>query len=156
MEHKRGGDIIMKKVRNGMFETNSSAVHTLVVADSGLEPSHLPLDKDGYILADFGNFDRDYHIYSSQEDKLSYLLTECYYLNGWHDDIRTTSYFMNIEDAICDYAGAKGIRILGNVEPYINHQEQPEYGFHFVNEWVEGSVINFVFNKYISIETNSD
>ena len=156
MEHKRGGDIVMKKVRNGMFETNSSAAHTLVVADSGLEPSHLPLDENGYILAAFGNFDRDYHIYSSQEDKLSYLLTECYYLNGWNDMVEEMSSFKDIEEYICDYAGARGIRILRRVEPSINHQEQPEYGFHFVNEWDEGTVINFVFNKHISIKTDSD
>ena len=144
-------------VRNKTFETNSSSVHTLVISAEGLEPSNLPINKEGYIEATYGKFGKDGEIYDGQANKLSYLLTQCYYLGGWEYQLdRESNYhFRYVEEAICDYTGAKGILIVGG-EPEIDHQSHPEYELRFVNEWYKKSIQNFVFNKYIALSCDCD
>ena len=148
-------------IRKEIYETASSSVHSLVISSDGMEPSKLPVDKDGYITVKYGEFGKDGTVYSSQEDKLSYLVTQCYYLGGWEYDInRDNNYhFRNIEDAIIDYTGARGTRIVGG-EPDIDHQtvSQMSYdGMHLIqNEWDEKKIQRFVFNKYIGIKMSHD
>lgn len=145
-------------MRKNVWETNSSAVHTLVICEDGLEPSNLPVDADGYIVTDFGDFgDYDEGITTfDQATKLSYLATECYYLNHYDIHIEDSYVWGDIVDAVCKYTGAKGIKLLHQTEPSLNHQVIPEYDLKFCNCWVESSVINFVFNKWIGIEMSHD
>lgn len=149
----------MKRViRYGVFESNSSAVHSLTISKDGLEISKLIMDKDGYILTDFGDFgDYDMGITSfDQAMKLSYIATECYYLNHWDDDIEDSYVWRNICDAICKYTGARGVRVLHKTEPSMNHQAVPEYDPKFCDPWDSESVINFIFNKYVGIKMSHD
>lgn len=146
-----------RKIRNHVFETNSSSVHTLVISKDGREPSNLKINKDGKIEIDFGTFDKNYDIYDSQYDKLSYLITCLYYLSGWEiEDIYNKWEFEEIEKAICEYTGARGIKILGEKEPYIDHQSQPYSEIEIINAYDKDSVIDFVFNKYVSLKTDCD
>ena len=147
-----------KTIRNSVFETNSSAVHSLVYAKDGLEPSSLTVDKDGYIVTDFGDFG-DYNMGITtfdQATKLSYLATECYYTNHYDEDIEDSHQWRDICDAICEYTGAKGIKLLHKTEPSLNHQVVPGYEPKFCDYWAEDSVLNFVFNKYVGIEMSHD
>lgn len=149
----------MKKViRKNVWETNSSAVHSLCIDKSGLEPSKLPVDAAGYIITDFGNFgDYDMHITTfDQATKLSYLATECYYTNHYDYDIEESYQWKDICEAICEYTGAVGVKVLHKTEPEINHQEVPEYEPKFCDYWNEDSVINFIFNKYVGINMSHD
>lgn len=149
----------MKKVfRNNVFETNSSAVHSLTIDKSGLKPSELPVDEEGYIVTDFGDFgDYDMGItITDQATKLSYLATECYYTNHMDTNLEESYQWRDICDAICEYTGAKGVRVLGHIEPSLNHQVWPEYEPKFCNYWDEDSVISFIFNKYIGIKMSHD
>lgn len=36
-----------RKFRKGVFETNSSSIHSLVISNEGREPSEFNLNKDG-------------------------------------------------------------------------------------------------------------
>lgn len=144
------------KFRYDVFETNSSAVHSISVSSDGIEPSRLPIDKDGNIITDYGSFGREYRIYESQEDKLSYLLTQCWYLGNGNMDPDVNYHLQHIMEAVCDYTGATGIKILENNKPEINHQEQPEYEMNLVNEYDPDSINSFIFNKYIKLKTESD
>ena len=146
----------MKRIiRNHIWESNSSAVHSISISEDGMEPSKLPIDDDGYILVRYGSFDSDEKLYNSQDDKLSYLITQCYYLGGYNLDREDNYHFRYVEEAICSYTGANGIKIVGG-DPYINHQELPYGELNLVNECSEKSIQNFVFNKYISLETGCD
>ena len=133
-------------IRSNVWESNSSAVHSLAIAQEGLEPSCLPVDKDGYILTDFGDFgDYDMGITSfDQAIKLSYIATECYYLNNYDEDIEESYVWRDICDAICEYTGARGVRLLHKTEPSLNHQAVSEYDLKFCNPWDYESVINFI------------
>lgn len=144
-----------RKIRKGVFETNSSSVHSLVISNDGREPSKFKLNKDGEIEIDFGQFGKDERIYSSQYDKLSYLITCLYYLSGYDiSDIYDKWEFEQIQDAVCKYTGATGIKILGKQEPEIDHQSQPYGDIEIINVYDEDAVINFVFNKYVSLKTD--
>lgn len=146
-----------RKIRKGVFETNSSSVHSLVIANDGREPSEFKLNKNGEIEVDFGEFGKDYCLYTSQYDKLSYLITCLYYLSGYDiEDIYARSEFTEISDAVCKYTGATGIKILGEVEPSIDHQSIPYDGIEIIDVYDEDQIINFIFNKYVSIKTDCD
>ena len=146
-------------IRNNIWETNSSSVHSLSIDDSGMEPSHLPINEYGEILTDFGSFGKHLSYYNSQEDKLSYLITLCYYYAGYDKYRIEDNYVYNcIKDAICEYAGASGIHIINKNEPDIDHQSQPD-SFEFskiVDPYSVESIQQFVFNRYISLKTTCD
>lgn len=146
-----------KQIRNNVFETNSSSVHSLVISNEGREPSEFKLNKNGEIEVDFGQFGKDLCYYTSQYDKLSYLITCLYYLSGWDiEDIYDKYEFKEIQDAVCKYTGAKGIKIIGKEEPEIDHQSQPYDGIEIINTYDEDAIINFIFNKYVSLKTDCD
>ena len=146
-----------RKIRKNVFETNSSSVHSLVISNDGREPSEFKLNKNGEIEIDFGQFGKDLCFYTSQYDKLSYLITCLYYLSGWEiDDIYDRWEFREIQDAVCKYTGATGIKILGKQEPEIDPQSQPYSEIEIINVYDEDAVINFVFNKYVSLKTDCD
>ena len=147
-----------RKIRKYVFETNSSSVHTLSVSKDGIEPSKFILDEEGYLHTDFGTFGKNYDIFDSQYDKLSYLITLCYYCAGFDiDNIKDSYQFKHIEDAIKKHTGCLGIIIDGLEEPEIDHQSQPAYGnIEIINIYDEDEIINFVFNKYISLKTDCD
>lgn len=148
------------KIRRNTFESNSSSVHTLSIDKSGREPSRLPINKKtNKVISHFGNFGKEHNIYTSQEDKLAYLMTNIYYLN--HADYNDTEDiwdFGAISDAISNYCGCDGIEIDMNygVDPYIDHQSIPYGGIEIIDVYDEDSVIDFVFNKYISLKTDCD
>ena len=62
-------------IRHGVFETNSSSTHSLSIQSGNVRPFNLPLDDDGYIIAEFGEFGWGYEELITQEQKFSYLLT---------------------------------------------------------------------------------
>ncbi len=146
----------MIKIRNSVFETNSSSVHSISIDKSGLEKSNFKLDKNGYIHVDYGQFDRYYELFTSQYEKLSYLITCCYYLANYEDSVTDTYEFRRIEDALKDYTGCAGIIIDNQCEPYIDHQSIPYDSIEIINVYNRDEIINFVFNKYISLKTTSD
>ena len=145
-----------RNIRRGVWETNSSSVHSIVIDKGGREPSNLPV-KDRKIQIDFGRFGKDERVFSSQYDKLSYLITCCYYLCGFdYEDIYDNYEFQRIQEVVCRYAGVKGIRIIGKNEPSIDHQSQPYEGIEIINTYHDDEIIDFVFNKYISLGTDCD
>lgn len=149
----------MKQIRSNTFETNSSSVHTLSIDASGREPSKFRLNKDGAIKVDFGQFDSNFEIFNTQYDKLSYLMTCLYYIVGYPDDIEDiyASYeFKQIRDVVCEYAGANDIVILNKEEPYIDHQSVPYNYIEIIDIYDDDAIIDFIFNKYISLKTYSD
>ena len=147
-----------RQIRRCVFETNSSSVHSLVISNDGREPSYLKKNEFNEIVIDFGQFGREYEIYDTQEEKLSYLMTCLSYLVNYEtlEDFYESYEFKMVEKYICDYAGASGIVIEGIHEPELDSQSIP-YGYiEIINIYDEDAAVNFVFNKYISLKTESD
>lgn len=147
----------MQQVRINIFETNSSSVHSLVIDKSGREPSKFKLNQHGKIEVSFGSFGSEYEIYNTQYSKLSYLMTCLYYIAGYDINAIYDNYqFHYIESTICDYTGATGITILEDIDPYLDHQSIPAYDISIINSWDKDEIIDFIFNKYVSLKTSCD
>lgn len=115
----------------------------------------MPVDKDGKIHVPFGEFGSDSCTYNDQLDKLSYLVSLCYYISGY-GDASETSDFSAIEEAVMDYVpNCTGIVIEGD-EPYIDHQSIPYGDIDIINVYDKQAVQNFIFNPNIYLETGRD
>lgn len=111
----------MKKIRNNVFETNSSSVHTIVIDKKGMEKPNLDIRRrkkdDGtfgkFIIGKLGAFGKDCNDYYTQDEKLSYLLTLCYLTDGhWNlEDMINSWAFEELETEICEYCKCDGIKI---------------------------------------------
>ena len=156
-----------KTIRHGMFETNSSSVHSLIISKEGMSPSGLRIEKTtDMIRVPLKWWGKGECVYDSQLDKLSYICTrawcgggEDYDLIGHNDEY---GYALgSIEEAICEYTGASGIELYipDGVVPGFDHQTYPEYSDDmngFCDIYNNSSIQNFVFNRYISFETYCD
>ena len=145
-------------IRNAVFETNSSSVHSVTYSNVGLKPSELPMDDDGYVIAYYGEFGKDLKYFKSQSSKLSYLVSCCYYLGGWNDPTESSYQFRQIEDVVKEYIpGCQGIKIADFPDqPDIDHQSIPEYDIEIVNIYDEEELINFIFNENVYLKTTCD
>lgn len=147
-----------RTLRSSMFETNSSSVHSIVYHNLLLDSPNLRT-KNGYTIAEFGNFGKNIENYFEQSEKLSYLVSlvwyavPCYDLNEMYDDW----YWKQLEKAICEYNGTKGIRIGNkNAEPYIDHQSAPDSWIDFIDFGNVESLRQFVFCPNIWLRTDCD
>ena len=145
----------MKQIRKDVFETNSSSVHTLQISKDGLEPSDLKLNKDGNIEVEFGEFGKNYMIYNTQYEKLQYLISFIAYGFYYYDleELYKNYDFITVRNAVCEYTGANDIIVVGEAEAYIDHQSAYEC---VINLWSSDAIINFIFNKYVALETDCD
>lgn len=160
-------------IRNSVFETNSSSVHSLVFLNQKLSKPNfreLRINKDGVIKIPLGYFGRDHKIYSSQKEKFSYILTFlwCYFGEDieWFVDKDHNYYWQDIKDEIIFYINKFSPDVLcTDIIPVypkeglvgFDHQTYPDYlDDCLVNLYDPKKVIEFIFNKNIALETNSD
>lgn len=147
----------MKQCRNNVFETNSSSVHTISVSKDGLEPSKLQMNENDEIIVELGRF-TDYGKLVTQEEKLSYLITCMYYVEP--AIVRGYDYcsgYGYVKDVICEYADAEGIVITNVDDAYIDHQSAPDYADDIIVDiYDKDAIINFVFNKYVTLKMSRD
>ena len=157
-------------IREGVWETNSSSVHSISISNKGLRKCRLKPREDGYIHVRARYFGRELKYYPNQKDKLTYLMVCVAYCCGsrygcaddeqFYDDYR----FKCIEEAVRHYYeettdkhDCLGIRVDNLEKAELDHQSIPEYGdLPFVDVWDEVSIQNFIFNSYISLKTDGD
>lgn len=172
------------KIREGIFETNSSSVHSLVFLNQKLSKPNLKelrINKDGVIKIPLGYFGKDHRIYSSQKEKLSYIMTTFYCCFGEditkfeNEDDWTVSYWTDIKKAIIDYINTScPDKHCTNIVPVLPKKTKTEYDYYdwevgfdhqtypsyledcVVNLYVPQQVIEFIFNKNVALETNCD
>lgn len=161
-----------RSIRKGLFETNSSSVHTLTISGDGMEESHLRVGSGGYIHVPLRYFGRESGLYTEQMDKLSYICTRAVcgrdpytHIDNFDGYVYENYVLGMINDAIEDYTGHP-IKVYvpdtedSYDEPYgFDHQTFPEYADDmngFCNVYDPESIQSFVFNKYIGFKTGSD
>lgn len=159
----------MKKVRNQVFETNSSSTHSISFTTRDyLEENKMIIDDDGYIHAEFGEYGWEIESYYDQESKLSYLLTMTAQVNGMYPDcynhneqlemidkFMETDDFKEISDAIAEYANCRGV-VIDDSCGYIDHQSV--YGDSlndFLDDCGVSDVVNFVYGNVV-VHTDND
>jgi hypothetical protein len=168
----------MKKIRKGVFETNSSSSHSVTVGeDPGYESeyySKLKLETDNKIHIDFGEFGWEVDKYNEAYYKLQYALTmvistECNYENILSfDDFYNMEGFKLIEEAVKNHdSNCEGI-LIDNPDfvkedgyilhsGYIDHQSYEDY--HSLQEFLNNygvTIGDFIFDPHVVLHTDND
>jgi len=167
IKSKKGEKFMINK-RTGVFETNSSSVHSLVLANDGLEKCNMKIRRkkiDGefkkLLVVRLAEFGKDYCIYNTQDEKLSYLVTLAFLVDGCQElDLLKDKYsYQKLEEKICKYCSCDGFWIDEETldDAAIDHQTLTDYYSVSDFESIMGlEYVSFVFNKYAQLRTDCD
>lgn len=163
----------MIKIRKGVFETNSSSVHTIAIAKEGLEKPSLRVKRkkiDGtfhrFIYVPLGVFDKHFELFTTQEEKLSYIVTLAYMLDGNQsiENLKDKWNYEYLRDEILKYCNENGLNVEDFYidpktcnEAYIDHQTLSNY--YSIDDFYSVMGLrytDFVFNKYVALQTDCD
>lgn len=151
-----------RTIRFGVYETNSSSVHTLVYRNLNHTFS-LPVNKKGIIKVPLMELGKSGGCFT-QLEKLSYLMTDLYYLCGGYDvdEIKERCYgYDEILECIKNFAKENGIEVT-DIEithperAAIDHQSIPYGEIKIVNVYDKEALKNFLFCDDIVIEFDTD
>lgn len=148
------------RIRNNLFETNSSSVHTLVVANNGSVRFDKDVDfKDGVLTIRCGNFSKEQTV-CGQKRKLEYLGTLIYLYDKWNQGGKKLLKSNNPEcpwllnDLLCALQGqlpeVQKV-IVADLDKASMDQSYVDYD-KVVNLTEDASVVSFIFNDNISIK----
>lgn len=138
------------QIRNNIFETNSSSVHTITISNN------FPQRIDNYIFFDRGQYGWEWEIYNSCQDKANYLyecMIDLFYHNNLLkekcDRIKEELALYNVD---CDFAE---VNEINQYDGYVDHGGQNE---ELVNYLLDNpdKLINYLFNDTSYIGTGND
>ena len=163
----------MKTIRRNVFETNSSSTHSVTRGNGNTVPSELEIveycdigDYEDTIVIDAVGF-CSYFSHDTQVEKLAYLMEQIAYINGYFDlfwapdnieemlaDYYECDDFRELEEAVCDYTGAKHLR-FGDLDGHIDH-DSVVYDIYELKDEIGGDYVNFIFDpdSYVHFEFN--
>lgn len=142
-------------IRAETFETNSSAVHSVVLRENLLDKFDIPLVKGDSIVVEL---DEDYQCtgtLTSQYDKLQYLLSYLFVKRGWDNQVAIecgefkSKNIVNVSELCEGYlvADAVSAELGRQVEIYITFGEYgPEFN-HQVNPAFSDNPMDSVMNS---------
>ena len=144
-------------IRHGVFETNSSSTHSLVIDRNGDYVGMTP-DENGEILCYPQSFGWSVIKYADPEMKLAYLLI---YIRDWlHDETSKIMHTAVLRKMVEDHTGARIVRLRTDEEGadddgYIDHQsvEDGQLEAYFRDPQL---MKDFVFGRSSYIETGND
>lgn len=156
----------MKKIRQGVFETNSSAVHTITIRNLKLSKSRFRL-KDGVLTTEFGEFDSKYGILNTPAEKLSYLVTLCTHSciidkSDWKwfkEQLENSGDFQYIEEDLKEYIPGMTKLEVKPSKGSNNHQTRIDDVRDFLGTWGGGLALKpheFIFCDDIVVEMGND
>lgn len=166
-----------RQIRRNVFETNSSSMHSLTVKKGTMENSNLLIDDtNNKVVSGFGEYGWEIENYTSQSDKLRYILTMCACTEGKilvsPDEFYDTEGFKLISEAIANHCCCDGVEIAEgsmktdhwkdnyylDFDGYIDHQSYEDYASvaEFLSKNNIGSVEEFVFSNGIIVHTDND
>jgi hypothetical protein len=145
----------MKKIRHGVFETNSSSSHSISIADAGSLLDTILPDSDGRITLQGGEFGWGYEEYSDAQTKASYLAV---YAQEYCGDSDT--YKDLLDKILKEQTGAKEVIYNFSADDghghwsYIDHQstDVPQDVFREGEE----AIRQFIFNPLSILVIDND
>jgi len=133
----------MEKVRKGVFETNSSSMHSITIADEGIY-DHIFVPENGTLnITARGEYGWEQERYDSVADKLDYACILC------EGNARFSKMLIKV---IKKHTGAKEVNISYD-DGYIDHQSM---GLGDDIFYSEEATKNFIFNPNSELETGND
>ena len=114
------------RIRKGVFETNSSSMHSLVIkGEKKINREQLKINKNGFIEVETDDYTWGNFILETAQEKLNYVVAckineDDLYLFG-NDSVNNSKHlkrlaragieFIKLEETICEATGAKGIEV---------------------------------------------
>ena len=159
-----------KQIRWGVFETNSSSVHSLCFSKKGLESCHMKIHDDGYVHITLDQyFGKDAEQFFNQKTKLKYIVTWLYaYYDFDETKIRDGYLLEDFNKAFGDYVTKHmkvtcfGVKVDGckweDSYDYFDHQQLSNWAGDscVVSLWDSEACVEFIFNKYVGLQTGCD
>lgn len=163
-----------RQIRNNVWETNSSAVNSFCWSSKGAEKNHLKVHDDGYIHIILDRYyGTDFQQFFTQKEKLKYIVTWIYHYYDFDFNKEEDWYLWNLfMKEFCKYVNTNPTKQNNNIKcqgvkvhlklgedsyDYLDHQLiNGGEGKCVVNLWNPKECVDFIFNKYIGVETNSD
>jgi len=160
------------QIRSNVWETNSSSVHSFCFSKRGLEKCHMKIHEDGYVHITLDQyFGKDEAQFFNQKTKLKYIMTWLYaYYNFDIEKIEDKGYIINyFNEAFGKYVTkhngvlCRGVKVdeckWEEAYDYFDHQ-QLDGGWCddncIVSLWDSQACVEFIFNKYVGLETRCD
>lgn len=148
----------MRTIRKGIFETNSSSTHTLVISNEDT------LAKKDFLYFDFDEFGWEFEEYNTPEERASYLWTYFVYMYSDYDSsTHTYDYSKALEwkDKLENILNNNGIK-CEFADPYIKDTGYIDHGnelngfFESMIENDNDKLINYLFGSDSAIYTGND
>ena len=139
-----------RQIRQGVFETNSSSTHSVVIAKGGkYDLTQLPaLDENGNLEITSGEFGWEIETHTSVYEKITYAAT---FAKNYGSQIEMLTRVLK------EYTGAKEVKYIKQDDyydfGYIDHQSVDEAASIFDSK---ESLVNFLFNPASYFETDND
>lgn len=136
----------MKKIRKGVFETNSSSTHSICIA----KDTELNIPQKLYFS--FGEFGWKWETLQSTEDKASYLYTGLY-SNGHYEEFLEIVKTLEDEGIEVSWQTPQGDNFWEN--GYVDHSDELR---EFLNDVCndKNKLLNFLFSNLSFILTGND
>ena len=159
-----------KKIRDGVFETNSSSCHAVSFSKHKIMNFALPTpNEDGYLHMDFGEFGWEERRYNDPITKLRYALTMIAMVHRGEfynaEEFYELDDFKMIDEVVKNKIDCKGIIMEDSafnsdwyeIDGYIDHQSCEDYSClqDFLNDY-DVSLEDFIFNADVILITDND
>lgn len=115
-----------RRIRKGVFETNSSSMHSLVIkGEKRINREQLKINENGFIEVETDDYTWGYFILETAQEKLNYVAAckineDGLYLFGNDSENNSKHHkrlaragieFIELEEMLCEITGAKGIEV---------------------------------------------
>jgi len=149
----------MKKIRNAVFETNSSSSHSISVSEVNsdeLMDNVMVMNENDDVVIEPGEFGWEQEVYNDSVTKASYMLT---YIKNYCGD-REEEFESMFKDVIKEQTGCNDVILNESGDQYykfgyIDHQSSSDDQLHWVFESKE-TLRQFIFNRESILETDND
>ena len=142
----------MKTTRQGVFETNSSSTHSVTIAEDGELLDTLPVDEDGKVSLQTGEYGWEVEGYRHVSERAQYATT----LAMGRIDSEKEKLMKMMVKVIKEHTGCKKVVVQTRYADdfgYIDHNSILEALKIFVTE---KTLKNFLFNPRSYFETSND
>jgi hypothetical protein len=114
------------RIRKGVFETNSSSMHSLVIkGEKKINREQLKINENGFIEVETDDYTWGYFILETVQEKLNYVVAckinedDLYLFTNDSENnskhlkrlARAGIEFIKLEEMLCEITGAKGIEV---------------------------------------------
>ena len=157
----------MKRVRPGVFETNSSSTHSIKLIEGDTKVLSMISPNDEGVIEVMGDeFAWEYATYTDPRTKLSYLITFIFEDVPDNEDIESflrnndkqREYFDKVKRAVKEHTGSD-LKVVKNTNSFFKYGYVDHQSAYIPHDILEGDIEGikrFVFNPLVELIIDND